>query len=90
MKRRTFLKGLTAFLAAPLAVFGAKKLSPKPDLYVFGERTIETEGYLTDSDQWFLKDPWELEGDMIYTLDDRLRFNAEKVKHRKLWKMSTH
>ena len=44
MKRRAFLKGLTAFLAAPLAVFGVKKLHPKPALYLLGEQTIETDG----------------------------------------------
>ena len=50
MKRRTFLKALSAFLAAPLAFFGAKKAFPNPDLYMFGERTIESEG-------WFLENP---------------------------------
>ncbi len=76
MKRRAFLKGLTAFLVAPLAVFGAKK-AVKPSLYILGEQTIETDGgfgmppdYLTDSDLWFLKEP-------------------RMIDKRKLWKLPT-
>ncbi len=46
MKRRTFLKGLTAFIAAPLAVLGAKKVA-KPEIRV-------ESSCLIDSDSWFL------------------------------------
>lgn len=49
MKRRTFLKALSAFLAAPLAFFGAKKIAV--EVYTAYPRP----NYLTDNDMWFLK-----------------------------------
>ena len=102
MKRRTFLKGLAAFIAAPLAVFGVKKYVYKSGWRPHEGRSIEPEiklktwDHLTDNEAWFLKDPAngafglapiKAEGEMI-NYDPMDHF--EKAKHRKLWKQSTH
>ena len=55
MKRRTFLKGIAAFLAAPLAFFGVKKVVEKPFDTKGAVFTVhERYKYLTDNEQWFL------------------------------------
>lgn len=48
MKRRTFIKAISAFLAAPLVFFGAKRVVQPPVC-----------NYLTDTNQWFLKEPFD-------------------------------
>lgn len=61
MKRRTFLQAIGAFLAAPMAFFGAKKTEPVPSL---------VHPHLTDNNQWFLQDEskdilWSKPGTLI-------------------------